>query len=206
MVGVLVIAFDGVGQRVTVDKAHSVVRFAVRIAAETVNGHDTGMFELAGDLGFEQEARPRIEIGGGEVLHTFESDVAAQFLVFCDEDDAETALGMKGQRPIAARTDVRRQLLLRGVTVAGEDGVDGAELVEQLAEVVEQVGAVAAQVFRRCGAAMRLGVFPPFQQFGELVFAGHDVLFLDRAVWPAGLALAVPPVKLNLSKSRTRAY
>ena len=91
--GGVVVGDDGV-ERAAFDEAHDVVGLSVVIAAETVDRDDGGVFELAGDLGFVEEAFLEREVVGvlGEDL--LEGDFAVDVFVTRQVDQAQAAAGV----------------------------------------------------------------------------------------------------------------
>jgi hypothetical protein len=54
---------------------------AVRVGAQAVDGYDAGVFQAAGDLGFQEEAGAAVRIVGVPVLDLFEGNLAVQLFV-----------------------------------------------------------------------------------------------------------------------------
>src|SRR5207237_585381 len=73
-------AADGGLQALAADEAHGVVRPAVGVAAEAVDGHDARMLQPAGDLALEQEAGPALGVVGVVALDLLERHLTAQLL------------------------------------------------------------------------------------------------------------------------------
>ena len=74
------------------DELHAVEHFALGVGAEFINGDDIGVFELAGELGFFDEAEG---IFAGELVlgvDDFDGDRAAEAEVAGLEDDAHAAV------------------------------------------------------------------------------------------------------------------
>ena len=92
---------DGVLEAVSLDEPHGIEGSAVVVGSEAVDGDDPGMFEAAGDLGFEQEAGSLAGVVGVAVLDLLEGDLATQLLVVGDVDDAEAALGVVADLAVA---------------------------------------------------------------------------------------------------------
>ena len=53
-------AVDGGLQRLALDEAHGVAGPTLLVVGQPVDGHDAGVFQPAGDLGFQQEAAPAV--------------------------------------------------------------------------------------------------------------------------------------------------
>jgi len=87
----------------TADEAHRVVGAALFVVPQAVDGHDSWMFEPAGYLGFQQEARPTIRIIGAFRLDLLEGDLALQLGVERNRDDsnAPAGMGMPDLEPIS---------------------------------------------------------------------------------------------------------
>ena len=83
---------DGLLQTAPANESHSIVRAAIGIGAETVNGHDPRMLQASGDLGFLNKPRPRFGIIGEPSLDFFESYFTSQFEIFGDGDFAQAPL------------------------------------------------------------------------------------------------------------------
>jgi len=90
-------SLDRLFQAIPLDEAHGVEGPAVGVAAQTVDRHDAGMLELAGDLGFQQETRAALRLSGVPRLDFLEGDVTVEFLVAGHEHLAQAALGVRTQ-------------------------------------------------------------------------------------------------------------
>src|SRR5438874_2679955 len=88
---------NGLLQAVAADKTHGVVGPAIGIFSEAIDGHDSGMFEAAGNLRFEHEARAAVGVVVAVEFNLLESYLAIQLEVFGDEDLAQAPRGMRPQ-------------------------------------------------------------------------------------------------------------
>ena len=68
-------------QALAADEPHGVERPAVIVGPQTVNGHDPGMLEPPGNLGFDQEAGPAGRVIGMLRLDLLEGDLAVELAI-----------------------------------------------------------------------------------------------------------------------------
>ncbi len=90
----LVVALDRFGQAVAADETHGIERSAVAVRTEPVDGDDPGVFEAAGDLGFQDETRAVALVVCMPLLDRFERDIAIQLFIAGQEHFAEPAAGV----------------------------------------------------------------------------------------------------------------
>src|SRR5262249_1469300 len=64
----------------------------VRMMAQAVDRHDSGMLEAAGDLRFEQKSRARLILTGVALLDLLQRHLAVQLLVHRHRNDTQAAL------------------------------------------------------------------------------------------------------------------
>src|SRR5262245_10268479 len=76
-----VAAMNGVLEVVSLDEPHSIVRPAVRVAAQAVDRHDAGMFEPPGDLRFQEESTTAAGIRGVALLDLLQRHLSIQLRV-----------------------------------------------------------------------------------------------------------------------------
>ena len=74
---------------------HGIVRPAVAVGSESVDGHDPGMFQPAGDLGLEYKTRAADRVVGVAVEDLFERDLAVQLSIERHEDRAQASLSVR---------------------------------------------------------------------------------------------------------------
>ena len=94
---VVVKSRDRLLERVTSDEPHRVVRPALGIGAQAVDGNDAGVLEPAGDLGLGDEPSPADGVGSVLPKNLLECDLAVQLAVERDEDGPQAALSMRPQ-------------------------------------------------------------------------------------------------------------
>src|SRR5262249_51190537 len=97
-------SLDGIPQRLTLDETHRVTRLASLISHQAVDRHDARMLQLAGNLGFEQEAAASRRVAGVVVLDAFQGNLAVQFRVERQVNFAGAPLGMETQGTISTRS------------------------------------------------------------------------------------------------------
>ena len=78
-------------EAVAADEPHGVIRAAIAVGAQPVDGDDPGVLEPAGDLGLDEEAGSADGVVGAVVEDLLESDLAVQLGVEGDEDGAQAA-------------------------------------------------------------------------------------------------------------------
>ena len=84
-------------EAVAADEPHGVIRAAVAVSAQSVDGDDPGVLEAAGDLGLDQEAESTDGVVGVVVEDLLECDLAVELGIERDEDGAQAAPGMRPQ-------------------------------------------------------------------------------------------------------------
>jgi hypothetical protein len=92
---------DRVVERAALDELHRVVRPALLVLAERVDGDDAGVLELAGDLGLVDEALAELRDVGQVRAHLLERDLAPERLVERDRNGAEPAARVRAQDHVA---------------------------------------------------------------------------------------------------------
>ena len=92
---VVVEPVDRLLERVALDEPHGVVRPAVGVGAQAVDGDDAGVLEPAGDLGLGDEPLPADGVVGVLLEDLLERHLAVQLAVERHEDGAQAALGMR---------------------------------------------------------------------------------------------------------------
>ena len=98
---------EGLLHALAADEPHGVVRAAVGVATQAVNGDDSRVFEVAGHLGLDQEPEPALVMVGVLALDLLEGDLAVQLLVAGDEHLPQPSLGVESQDAIAQARNVR---------------------------------------------------------------------------------------------------
>ena len=86
---------DGLLERIALDEPHRVVRTAVGVGAQAVDGDDAGVLEPAGDLGLGDEPLPADGVVGVLLEDLLERHLAVQLAVERHEDGAQAASGMR---------------------------------------------------------------------------------------------------------------
>jgi hypothetical protein len=74
-------ALDGLLEVVAPNEAHDVEEPAVRIVPQAVDGHNSRMFQPAGDCRLQLEACPAGWIMGVPILDLLEGNLATQFII-----------------------------------------------------------------------------------------------------------------------------
>ena len=92
-------------QAVALDESHRVVRSPVVVLTESVHGHDAGMFESAGDFGFQHEPTAAVWVVGELILNFLQRDFAVELLIASDKHFAQPAPSV---RPQDAKSRIRR--------------------------------------------------------------------------------------------------
>ena len=85
-----------------VDEPHRVIRLAVVVRSQAVDGDDSGMLQTAADLGLEGEPRAEFGVPGQFVLDFLERDDASEFLVQRLVDATHPAFGVLSQNAVAS--------------------------------------------------------------------------------------------------------
>ena len=96
----VVVILDRILERAATDEFHDVKGPALGIGPQLMEGHDTGVFEPARNLCFEQEL---ILVSFPSLAHAFEGHLAANVLVFGQPDLSHAAAGVIALEKIAAR-------------------------------------------------------------------------------------------------------
>jgi hypothetical protein len=92
----------------TLNQSHCVIGLAIAIESKRINGDDTWMFQLAGDLRFLYElASNEIRIAS-VISDLLESDRSMQLEILSDKDDAKSAARM-----LSKNAEARTVSLLR---------------------------------------------------------------------------------------------
>ncbi len=86
---------DRVPQAVAADHPHHVVRPPVVVVPQGIDGNDSGMLELPGDLGLAEKTLANLAIVGEALLNLLERDRAMQLIVLGDKDVAHPAAGVQ---------------------------------------------------------------------------------------------------------------
>ncbi len=90
---------DRVPEAVSFDEPHGVIGTPLTINAQTIDRYDTGVFQPAGNLGFEQKACPALWLVGMLDANLLVRNLAVQLDVLGDEDLAQPASIVKPQNP-----------------------------------------------------------------------------------------------------------
>src|SRR5262249_12545352 len=84
-------AVDGRLQALAADQPHGIIRTAVAVHPQSVDGHDAGVLEPAGDLGLPEEAGTALRVVGVGGADLLEGDLAIELGIPRNEDLAEAA-------------------------------------------------------------------------------------------------------------------
>ncbi len=91
----LVKLVDGFLQAVAANESHRIIRAAVRINPQPIDGHDRRVFQPAGDFGFENESGTALGTVGVRGLDALQGHFTVQFFVRSDVHLAESAARMR---------------------------------------------------------------------------------------------------------------
>ncbi len=91
---------DRLLEAVPSDEPHGIIRPAVGVVPEAVDGDDPGMLQTSRHLGFEQEAGAAPGVVGVMLLDLLQRDLAPEFLVEGEVDLADRAPGMRADDSI----------------------------------------------------------------------------------------------------------
>ena len=91
------------GQGVSLDVVHGVERTSAGVAAEPIDGYDTGVLQPPRDHRLADEPRAALGIIGRLGPDLFQGDVTVELSVMGDEDFAQPALGVVFEDPGTAR-------------------------------------------------------------------------------------------------------
>jgi hypothetical protein len=154
-------ASDGVLEALAPDEAHRVERPAVGIVAQAVDGHDAGVFEVAGDQRLAQEAAAELGVVGVPRLDLLQGDLAVELGVHRDMHLAEPAAPVRADLAVprgrSSRARPRGAVALRGgrdpPVVHGGRGA-GGQLAALAAQPALDLGLDGAAVVGAEGAAL----------------------------------------------------
>ncbi len=82
------------------DEPHGIARTAISIESQTVDRHDSGVFQVSRDLGFGDEPLAAHGIAGVLRLDDLESHSSLQFTILGEENLSQTPRGMRPECPI----------------------------------------------------------------------------------------------------------
>ena len=88
---------DRVLETLAAHEPHRIERPPIRMMAQAVDRHDSGMLKAPGDLRFEQKPRARLAITGVPLLDLLERHLAVQLFVHRHRNDTQAALRVWAQ-------------------------------------------------------------------------------------------------------------